>query len=74
MGSARTVVAAVPDVAALASFGDQCPRSAVNVGVGVWVIVPVLRGKGRYSSRAPRRCGVPLVWRVGPLVVTTSVV
>ena len=72
MGSAGTVAVAVPDFAALGSFGDQCPRPAVNVGVGVWVIVTGPWETGRCVLRAPLTLVVPLVSRGGPRVVLTS--
>ena len=59
-GSAGTVVAVVPDCAAPGSIGGRSLQLAVNVGVAVWVIVPVLRENGERYLRASRRCGVPL--------------
>ena len=66
------MVAVVPHCAAIGSSGGQNPRLAVNVGFGVWVIVPVLREMGKRYTRALRKCRVLLGLWVGPLVVLTS--
>ena len=66
------VVATVPGCAALGSSGGQPPRLAVNVGVGVWVIVHVMRWNGKRYFRAPLRCVVWVGCGVGSRVVLTS--
>ena len=66
------MVAVVIGYAAPGSIGGRSPRLAVNLAVAVWVIVHVLREKGKRFLRGPRRCGVPLGLMVGPRVVLTS--
>ena len=59
-GSAGTGVAVVPGCAAPGSIGGRSLQLAVNVGVAVWEIVPVLRENGKRFSQALWRIGVPL--------------
>ena len=48
------VVTVVPGCAALESIGGRSLQLAVNVGVAVWEIVPVMLEKGKRFLRALR--------------------